>query len=175
MATASNPKRSPSSSKEYRSGICGRIFDSAERHHLMEQVLYPKRKGSVICRTRRRSEKYAFPASQSNKRRQKLQMGSRNSGKHIMNSKKLRILKQKHLESLLMKQKTTGNVEQVQEFFSHFDLGTDDESIRLVDRQISLGHETSPLVSAASLILMRNIQKIKKMKVRELLVVFIQV
>ena len=28
MATASNPK--PSSSKEYRCDICGRIFDSAE-------------------------------------------------------------------------------------------------------------------------------------------------
>ena len=30
MATASNPKRSPSSSKEHRCGICGRVFDSAE-------------------------------------------------------------------------------------------------------------------------------------------------
>jgi hypothetical protein len=30
MTTASNPKRSPSSSKEYRCGICGRIFDSDE-------------------------------------------------------------------------------------------------------------------------------------------------
>jgi uncharacterized Zn-finger protein len=30
MATASNPKRSPSSPKEYRCNICSKVFDSAE-------------------------------------------------------------------------------------------------------------------------------------------------
>jgi rubredoxin len=30
MAMVSNPKGSPSSSKEYRCSICGRIFDSDE-------------------------------------------------------------------------------------------------------------------------------------------------
>ena len=30
MATASNPKHSPSSPKEYRCSICSKVFDSAE-------------------------------------------------------------------------------------------------------------------------------------------------
>ena len=30
MATASNPKRSPYSPKEYRCSICSKVFDSAE-------------------------------------------------------------------------------------------------------------------------------------------------
>jgi len=30
VAAASNPKRSPSSLKEYRCSICGKVFDSAE-------------------------------------------------------------------------------------------------------------------------------------------------
>lgn len=30
MATASNPKRSSSSPKEYRCSICSKVFDSAE-------------------------------------------------------------------------------------------------------------------------------------------------
>jgi hypothetical protein len=30
MATASNPRRSSPSSKEYRCSICGKVFDSAE-------------------------------------------------------------------------------------------------------------------------------------------------